>query len=93
MGINSCPFAVLFTIRLGSNSLDSNDPNVIQLSTDSYMVHPDYNPATLENDIGLIQFRMPITFTIYVKPIDLLPSAPLSDYSPLLTMGWGQISD
>lgn len=30
---------------------------------------------------------------MYIKPIDLLPGAPLSDNAPLLAMGWGQIKD
>lgn len=54
---------LLFTVRLGSTSLNSNSVNVLRLSTDIYALHPDYNPDTLENDIGLIQFRQPITLT------------------------------
>ncbi|KYB27513.1 Transmembrane protease serine 9-like Protein [Tribolium castaneum] len=85
--------AVSFTVHLGSNTLDGSDPNLIKLSTDTFVLHPEYDPMTLNNDIGLIKFRMAITYSTYVYPIHMLPSAPLSDYSPLLTMGWGQISD
>jgi hypothetical protein len=61
---HSCNFsATLFTIRLGSNNLNSNDPNGQRLATDSYVLHPDYNPDTVENDLGLIKLRMPITYT------------------------------
>jgi secreted trypsin-like serine protease len=84
---------ILFTIQLGSNQLDGSDSGTLKLTTDSFVLHPDYNPDTLENDIGLIEFRMPVTFTDYVKPVNLLPSAALSDNSPLVTMGWGQVDD
>jgi secreted trypsin-like serine protease len=55
--------AVLFSIDLGALNLKANEPNRQRFATDIYVVHPDYNPTTLENDIGLIQLRMPIGFT------------------------------
>jgi hypothetical protein len=55
--------ALLFSIRLGSNSLKSNDPNALTVATDNYFLHPDYDPLTLNNDVGLIKLRMAITLT------------------------------
>jgi hypothetical protein len=56
--------AVLFTIRLGSTNLNSNNnPNMLLLSTETYFLHPDYDPTILTNDIGLIKLRMQISFT------------------------------
>lgn len=55
--------ATLFQIFLGSITLEGNDPSQLELATSSYTLHPDYNPLTLENDLGLIKLRMPITFT------------------------------
>jgi secreted trypsin-like serine protease len=83
----------LFTIRLGSNSLNSNDPNALRLSTDTYFVHPEYDPLTLINDIGLIKLRIAITLTDYISPISLLAGSTLPDSSSVLTIGWGQIDD
>ncbi|RZC41951.1 Trypsin and/or DUF1986 domain containing protein [Asbolus verrucosus] len=85
--------ALLFIIRLGSNSLSANDPNAMRLSTDSYVLHPLYNPETYENDIGVIKFRLPITFTEYIKPIDVLASTPVPSGSTVIALGWGQTSD
>lgn len=85
--------AVLFTVRLGSVSLSANDPNALRLATDTYYVHPDYNADTLENDIGLIKFRLEITYSDYIKPITLLPTTTLPDSSSVVTIGWGQTSD
>jgi secreted trypsin-like serine protease len=84
---------ILFTVQLGSHKLDGSDSGTLKLTTDSFVLHPDYNPDTLENDIGLIEFRMPITFTDYVKPVHALPGSPLSVNVNLVTMGWGQIND
>jgi hypothetical protein len=55
--------ATLFTIQLGLSNLKANEPSTLTLATDEYFLHPEFNPNTLENDIGLIKFRMPITFT------------------------------
>lgn len=54
----------MFTIYLGTNNLkDLDNPNSLKLATDEYVLHPNYNPDTFENDVGLIKLRMAITFT------------------------------
>jgi secreted trypsin-like serine protease len=55
--------AILFTIQLGSNKLSGDDAYRVTVATSNYVLHPDYNPLTLENDIGLIELRMPVEFT------------------------------
>ena len=55
--------ATLFTVSLGSATLNDDDPNRVTVATSTYYLHPDYNPQTLENDIGIIRLRMPITHT------------------------------
>jgi hypothetical protein len=52
-----------FTIQLGSNNLQSSDDNRLIVAATTSVVHPDYNPDTLEHDVGLIKLHMPITFT------------------------------
>ncbi|XP_044268053.1 brachyurin-like [Tribolium madens] len=85
--------ASLFTIRLGSNSLSANDENAIRLSTDTFVLHPKYDPLTLENDIGLIKFRMAISYTTYIKPVDFLPHSDLVPFTGTVALGWGQTDD
>ncbi|KAJ3656372.1 hypothetical protein Zmor_015455 [Zophobas morio] len=86
--------AVLFTIYLGTINLKDVDANSLRLATDIYVIHPDFNPDTLENDIGLIQLRIPITFTDYIKPVNQLPTYELQpNTGGLMSMGWGQTSD
>jgi hypothetical protein len=54
---------LLFTIRLGNTKLSTDDPNMLLLATETYFLHPDYDPVTLSNDIGLIKLRMRVYFT------------------------------
>jgi secreted trypsin-like serine protease len=55
--------AVLFTIQLGSVYLNGENGNRQTVATSDYVLHPQFNPDTIENDIGLIKLRMSITFT------------------------------
>lgn len=54
---------MLLTISLGSATLEDEDPNRLTVATSTYFIHPDYDPSTLNNDIGIIEFRIPITLT------------------------------
>ncbi|KAJ3632588.1 hypothetical protein MTP99_009587 [Tenebrio molitor] len=85
--------ALLFTIRVGSNKLNSDDPNALTLATDTYFLHPDYDPTTLSNDIGLIKLRMRLSFNDYIFSVSLLAGSELPDAAPIVTFGWGQTSD
>jgi secreted trypsin-like serine protease len=82
---------ILFTIHLGSITLEGSDSARLTLATSEYVLHPEYNPNTLENDVGLIQLRRPVSFTAYVQPIATI--ADLEDYTDLVIIGWGQTSD
>ncbi|XP_063913220.1 chymotrypsin BI-like [Zophobas morio] len=86
--------AILFTIYLGTISLQTLGSGSIRLATEEYVLHPEFNPLTLENDIGLIRLRMPVERTDYVQPMTNLPSSNVpvgANY--LQAMGWGQTSD
>ncbi|KAH0821080.1 hypothetical protein GEV33_001712 [Tenebrio molitor] len=84
--------AVLFVITLGSATLKDDDPNRITVATSEYFLHPDYNPDTLENDLGLIKLRMPVTFTDYIRPIAPLAMHELPAKPNLRVIGWGESS-
>jgi hypothetical protein len=87
--------------------LDGDQSTVEKLATDTYVLHPEYNPDTYENDIGLIKLRMPVTltskliiiilhlyifFVAYIKRLHL-PYAELADTAKGIAYGWGQTSD
>jgi hypothetical protein len=42
--------------------LDSDDPNRVTVSSSTYILHPDFNLETIENDIGLIKLRMSVEY-------------------------------
>jgi hypothetical protein len=50
-------------IQVGSNLLDGDDINRQTVATSEYVLHPDFNPDTIENDIGLIKLRMSVTYS------------------------------
>ncbi|EFA04680.1 brachyurin-like [Tribolium castaneum] len=83
---------VAFQVLLGSTTLQGTDPNRVILATSTSVLHPDFNPDTLENDVGLIKFHLPVTYTDYIKPI-YLPTVDLIDNLDSTAIGWGQISD
>ncbi|XP_063907358.1 brachyurin-like isoform X1 [Zophobas morio] len=85
--------AIQFTIRLGVFDLTVNDENELLLSTSLYTIHPDYNPLTLEHDVGLIQLHMPITFTDYIEKVDLVNVGQTNVGDLVGASGWGQTSD
>ncbi|XP_063913680.1 chymotrypsin BI-like [Zophobas morio] len=84
--------AILFTIHIGSNHRESAEPDGLTVATSTYVLHPDFNADTFENDIGLIEFRRPIDFNSYLEPV-YTPEFPLNDYADVIGLGWGQISD
>ncbi|KAJ3656449.1 hypothetical protein Zmor_015526 [Zophobas morio] len=80
------------TIRLGSNKLTGSDPNRVILASSHVVVHPDFDPDTSANDVGLIRLRLPVEFTDYIQPIRLAGSHLPNSASPT-ALGWGQTSD
>ncbi|XP_044268828.1 uncharacterized protein LOC123014008 [Tribolium madens] len=83
---------VSFQVMLGSTTLQGNDPNRVTVATSTFVLHPQFNPSTLENDVGLIKFHLPITYTDYIKPV-YLPTVDLIDNLDNIALGWGQTSD
>ncbi|KAJ3656418.1 hypothetical protein Zmor_015498 [Zophobas morio] len=84
--------AISFTIHLGSNVLEGNDPNRLILASSDYVLHPEFDPNTLVNDVGLIKLRMAISYTEYIQKV-FMAYGDLNDYTNLVALGWGQTSD
>jgi hypothetical protein len=56
--------AILLTIHLGSNTLQGTDLSRVTVATSEYVLHPEYNSDTLENDdIALINLRIAISYS------------------------------
>ncbi|XP_063914409.1 brachyurin-like [Zophobas morio] len=83
---------IAFQVRLGSNTLNDNDPNRVTLSTSLYFIHPSFNPETLEADVGLVKFHLPVALNDYIQPV-YLPTVDQADNMGNLAIGWGSVSD
>ncbi|XP_017469719.1 PREDICTED: brachyurin-like [Rhagoletis zephyria] len=52
-----------------------NNPNALNMTATQLYVHPNYNDATLNNDVSLIQLPTALTFSKTIQPIQLVPSS------------------
>lgn len=53
----------MFTILLGTTKLDSSQDSVVKTTATEYVLHPNFDPDTLENDIALIHLDEAVTYT------------------------------
>ena len=57
-----------------------------------WIIHPDYNGGTLNNDFAIIKLASPVSFSDRVSPI-CLPSASTNYDNKVATVtGWGTLS-
>ncbi|RZB40521.1 Trypsin domain containing protein [Asbolus verrucosus] len=84
--------AELFTIYLGSNDVEGDNPNRITVITTDYVLYPDFNPETLQHDVALIKLPMPIELNEYVRRADL-PKRDVEIGATFITINWAQSSD
>lgn len=57
-----------------------------------WIIHPSYNRATINNDIGLVQLRRPLRFGFRIQPA-CLPGASLPVNTRVIVAGWGRTSN
>lgn len=76
------------SVRVGTDQIGVGG-NVISIKT--IRNHPNYNPATANNDFALLQLASQITLKAGKKEIIALPPAndPIADGTPALVSGWG----
>ncbi|XP_071806490.1 uncharacterized protein [Asterias amurensis] len=83
-------------VRLGDHDTLLIEPEEIRMQVSRYILHPDYNPVTLDSDIALIELESRVqSFTNYITPI-CLPNVRTSDEllvpgETAHVAGWGQI--
>ena len=64
----------------------SNDYQIVQ-----HVIHPDYKPPSLYNDIALFRLEKDVEFSKEVRPICLNSDPSSTPLRPIVT-GWGRIS-
>lgn len=85
-------------IYAGTHDLSLNDePHRVVVATTEHVIHPDWNPNTLSNDIALIKLPKTIEFSDeFIRP-SCLPSYSDAENNfageQVTATGWGKLSD
>ncbi|KAI9370023.1 trypsin-like cysteine/serine peptidase domain-containing protein [Aspergillus egyptiacus] len=77
------------SIRVGSTQASSGGTTI---PISAITVHPDYNAATVENDISILTLGEELSFDSSIQAIDLPSSAPTAGTTVTAT-GWGATSE
>ncbi|XP_019212823.1 serine protease 48-like [Oreochromis niloticus] len=56
------------TVYLGGYSLSGSNPNEVSRTLEKIICHPEFDFATLKNDICLLKLSAPVNFTDYIQP-------------------------
>lgn len=83
---------IIYTVRAGEWNWDNNNEpfsHEDQL-TEKVILHPNYTPEFLRNDIGLLLLKSPFTLKPHINPV-CLPNSLIS-YNPnnCAVTGWGE---
>ncbi|XP_023295418.2 trypsin alpha-4-like [Lucilia cuprina] len=72
-------------VRAGSTYRNSGG---VLITVADFLIHEDYNGATLINDIGVVKLSSPLTISSTIKPIALATQAAV-DGAAASVSGWG----
>ncbi|KAE9524622.1 hypothetical protein AGLY_014672 [Aphis glycines] len=81
-------------VRLGVIDRVVNEDSIVQpkdYQIVQHVIHPDYKPPSLYNDIALFRLEMDVEFSDAVRPICLNSDPSVVPLKQILT-GWGRIS-
>ncbi|KAM3597712.1 uncharacterized protein V6R79_008424 [Siganus canaliculatus] len=80
------------SVTLGTNTLVPPSGNHVIRNASNVVVHPNYNPQTVNHNIALVQLSSPVTFTDYIKPVCLASADSDIDVGTTMwTTGWGRL--
>lgn len=75
--------------RFGEYSILTDDGDQINVQVESVVVHPEYDPSTVYNDIALVKLSEPLTPTRLIHPACLWTEHNLN-VSKVIGLGFGQ---
>lgn len=79
-----------YKLKMGIENLDSSNSWTKVYDAQTILIHPSYNPDTMENDIALIKLNSEIpSSSTYIKPICIQTNNINLDGKFLSTAGWG----
>lgn len=73
---------------MGSDVGDS-DPQIREIV--KRILHPNYKPPSVYNDIGIFRLNAPVQFSQFILPICLNTETQLAVEQNLIAVGWGRI--
>lgn len=84
-------------VFLGAHNVrEQYEEGRVEQTAAEFFAHPDYNPSTIKNDIGLVRLPKPVNFTDTIRPI-CLPSYSEEDEKfaglDAPASGWGKPTD
>ena len=79
------------TVMLGSVNIFEYDENQVRFDVpeSGIISHPDYDPKTLQNDLGMIKFPNSVVFDKTIRPIDLPKGSDDFVGENGVASGWG----
>lgn len=79
-----------FVVELGAHNLDESDKiGGILDSTNSVVIHDQYDPVTHSNDLALIKLSKAVEFTDKIQPALLPNDTDLIVPESVIAIGWG----
>ncbi|KAG6923314.1 mast cell proteinase-3 [Chelydra serpentina] len=79
------------SVLLGAHNVEIDEPGTQKISVHHRIPHPEFNDATLENDIMLLQLRDKAKLTVTVGTIPL-PDKRVREGAVCCVAGWGLTS-
>uniref|UniRef100_A0AAV2JXT2 Peptidase S1 domain-containing protein n=1 Tax=Knipowitschia caucasica TaxID=637954 RepID=A0AAV2JXT2_KNICA len=82
-----------YSVFIGRQSQKGPNPNEVSRTITQFINHPDYNEATVDNDMSLLKLSSSVTFTDYIKPVCLAASgSAFHSGTDTWITGWGSIN-
>ncbi|KAJ8942809.1 hypothetical protein NQ318_022823 [Aromia moschata] len=80
-------------VILGAHRILQVEPSQVVIISRDIILHPDFDPATLKNDIALMRLSQSVAFNDVIQPVDL-PSTLSGTFagSSAVLSGWGQLT-
>ncbi|XP_039472552.1 prostasin-like [Oreochromis aureus] len=83
-----------WTVSLGLQSLQGENPNKVSRNVVKIILHPNYDSVTNNNDIALLRLSSPVRFTDYIRPVCLAASGSVfNNGTDNWVTGWGAVKE
>uniref|UniRef100_A0A669E0B4 Peptidase S1 domain-containing protein n=1 Tax=Oreochromis niloticus TaxID=8128 RepID=A0A669E0B4_ORENI len=83
-----------WTVSLGLQSLQGENPNKVSRNVAKIILHPNYDSETYDNDIALLRLSSPVRFTDYIRPVCLAASGSVfNNGTDSWVTGWGAVKE